>query len=69
MSLLWLRIVSLGTGSKALGSDLIADPPDSEVLAFCIGKSQPHDHAPPLAWINILDEQFWLLYHLNLNVP
>ena len=39
------------------------------VLAFCIGKSQPHDHAPPLAWINILDEQFWLLYHLNLNVP
>ena len=45
MSLLWLRSVSLGTGSKALGSDLIADPPDSEVLAFCIGKSQSHDQS------------------------
>ena len=33
------------------------DPPaDSEVLAFCIGKSQSHDQSSR-AWINILDEQ------------
>ena len=42
---------------RALGSDLIVDPPrPSETrrgLAFCIGKSQSHDQA----WINILDEQ------------